>query len=134
MNTILKLCAIKSTFFSMVHINKKNKQAGIKPVYWNEFTNWNKRKKYRTWFLPTSEISSCGISHGKIISVNWLLCYRFFQYFEISNSLFFYISFLMETAPYLFQLALKFYRNPYIYTIVVIQGWGLKPTSVQVID
>ena len=26
----------------------------------------------------TSGISSCGISQGKIISVNWLLCYRFF--------------------------------------------------------
>ena len=36
------------------------------------------RKSYRIWFRPTSGISSCGISHGKIISVNWLLCYRFF--------------------------------------------------------
>ena len=28
--------------------------------------------------MPTSGISSFGISQGKIISVNWLLCYRFF--------------------------------------------------------
>ena len=35
-------------------------------------------KSYRIWFLPTSGISSCGISQGEIISVNWLLCYRFF--------------------------------------------------------
>ena len=35
-------------------------------------------KSYRLWFLPTLGISSCGISEGKIISVNWLLCYRFF--------------------------------------------------------
>ena len=36
------------------------------------FSNWNE-KKYRIWFLPTSGISSCSISQGKIISVNWLL-------------------------------------------------------------
>ena len=36
------------------------------------------REKYRIWFLSTSGISSCSISQGKIISVNWLLCYRFF--------------------------------------------------------
>ena len=36
------------------------------------------RKNYRIWFLSTSGISSCGISQGKTISVNWLLCYRFF--------------------------------------------------------
>ena len=34
------------------------------------------RKNYRIWFLPISGISSCGLSQGKIISVNWLLCYR----------------------------------------------------------
>ena len=43
------------------------------------------RKNYRIWFLPISEISSCGISHGKIISVNWLLCYRFFVASNIHN-------------------------------------------------
>ena len=37
------------------------------------------RKNYGIWFLPTSGISSCGISQGKIISLNWLLCYRFFD-------------------------------------------------------
>ena len=36
------------------------------------------RKNYRIWFLPISGISSCGISQGQIISVNWLLCYRSF--------------------------------------------------------
>ena len=36
------------------------------------------RNNFRIWFLPTSGISSCGISQGKIISVNWFLCYRFF--------------------------------------------------------
>ena len=36
------------------------------------------RKNCRIWFLTTSGISSCDISQGKIISVNWLLCYRFF--------------------------------------------------------
>ena len=40
------------------------------------------RKNYRIWFLPTSGISSCGISQGKIISVNWLLCYRSFEAFK----------------------------------------------------
>ena len=43
------------------------------------------RKNYRIWFLPISEISSCGISHGKMISVNWLLCYRFFLASNIHN-------------------------------------------------
>ena len=28
------------------------------------------KKNYRIWFLPTSGISSCGISQGQIISVN----------------------------------------------------------------
>ena len=37
------------------------------------------QKSYRIWFLPTSWKSSCGISQGEIVSVNWLLCYRFFQ-------------------------------------------------------
>ena len=32
------------------------------------------RKNYRIWFLPKSGISGYGISQGKIISVNWLLC------------------------------------------------------------
>ena len=32
------------------------------------------RKNFRIWFLPTSEISSCDISQGKIISLK----YRFF--------------------------------------------------------
>ena len=36
------------------------------------------RKNYRIWFLSTLGISSCGISQGEIISVNCLLCYRFF--------------------------------------------------------
>ena len=36
------------------------------------------RKNFKIWFLPTSGISSCSFSLGKIISVNWLLCYRFF--------------------------------------------------------
>ena len=36
------------------------------------------RQNYRAQFLPTSGISSCCISQGKMISVNWLLCYRFF--------------------------------------------------------
>ena len=51
-------------------------------MYWNDYTDWNE-KKYRIWFLPTSGISSCGISQSKITSVNWLLCYRFFNYLEI---------------------------------------------------
>ena len=51
----------------------------INLLYWNDFTDWNE-KNYRIWFLPTSGISSCGISQGKIISVNWLLCYRFFRH------------------------------------------------------
>ena len=36
------------------------------------------RKNYRILFLSISGISSCGISQGKIIPVNYLLCYRFF--------------------------------------------------------
>ena len=40
------------------------------------------RKKDRIWFLPTFGISSCGISQGKTISVNWLLCYRFYDTFD----------------------------------------------------
>ena len=40
------------------------------------------RKNYRIWFLPTSGISSWGISQGKIVSVNWLLFYRFFLSWE----------------------------------------------------
>ena len=43
------------------------------------FLRTGTRKKYRTWFLPTSGISSCDISQGKIIAVHWLLCYRFFE-------------------------------------------------------
>ena len=46
------------------------------------------RKNYRIWFLPTSGITSCGISQGEIISVNWLLCYWFFELFlEIVTNL-----------------------------------------------
>ena len=43
------------------------------------FWTWT-RKSYRIWFLPTSGISNCGISRGKIISVNWRLCYRLFGF------------------------------------------------------
>ena len=32
--------------------------------------------------------SSCGISQGKIISIKWLLCYRFFLSYEMLQSLF----------------------------------------------
>ena len=59
-------------------------------LYWNYFTDWNE-KNYRIWFLrflgflPTSGLSSCGISQGEIISVNWLLCYRFFVLFNKST-------------------------------------------------
>ena len=31
-------------------------------------------------------MSSCGISQGKIISVNWLLSYRFFEDYDIALS------------------------------------------------
>ena len=40
------------------------------------FHGLEREKNYRIW-LPTSGISSCGISQGKIIPVNWLHCYRF---------------------------------------------------------
>ena len=49
----------------------------INLLYWNNFTDCNE-KSYRILFLPTLGIFSCGFSQGKIISVNWLLCYRFF--------------------------------------------------------
>ena len=61
------------------------------------------RKNYRIWFLHTSRISSCGISQGNIISVNWLVCYRFFHKIPLLGtveeksvifSLFFYKYFL----------------------------------------
>ena len=48
-----------------------------------EMILWNgTRKNYIIWFLSTSGISSYGISQGKIISVNWLICYRFFLNFS----------------------------------------------------
>ena len=47
------------------------------------------RKNYKIWFLSTSGISCCGISQGKIISVNWLLCYRFFVDMSANNTHFF---------------------------------------------
>ena len=52
----------------------------INLLYWNDFYGLEREKKYRIRFLPTSGISSCVISQGKIISVNWLLCYRFFHF------------------------------------------------------
>ena len=52
-------------------------------LYWNDFTDWSKKNYERIWFLPTPGISSCGIS-GKIITVNWLLCFRFFWVFCFS--------------------------------------------------
>ena len=45
------------------------------------FYRLEREKNYWIWFLPTTGVSSCGISQGEIISVNWLLCYRFFQRF-----------------------------------------------------
>ena len=60
--------------------NHFNKQAVfINLMYRNNFTDWNERKNYRIWFLPTSGISSSGIWQSKTISVNWLLCYGFFE-------------------------------------------------------
>ena len=57
----------------------------INLLYWNDFYGLEREKKYRIWFLPTSGISSCVISQGKIISVNWLLCYRFFHFNSAQN-------------------------------------------------
>ena len=57
------------------YINKlSEKISSTKMILWTEA-----RKNYRIRFLATSGISSCSISQGKIISVNWLLCYRFFD-------------------------------------------------------
>ena len=42
------------------------------------------------WFLPTSGISSCGISQGKIILVNWLLCYGFFDHMSLELFIWFW--------------------------------------------
>ena len=44
------------------------------------FYGLEREKNYRAWLLPTSGISGCGISQGKTISVNWILCYRFFNF------------------------------------------------------
>ena len=69
---------LPSTFNSFVTKTKffcRNKLSEL--ISCTEMIEWT-RKNYRIWFLSTSGISSCGISQGKIISVNWLLCYRFF--------------------------------------------------------
>ena len=39
--------------------------AWIDLLYWNDFTDWNEKKIIE--FLPTSGITSWGISQGKII-------------------------------------------------------------------
>ena len=64
----------------LIYFLKLKQDVWINLLYWNDFIDWNEKKNYRIWFLPTSGISSSGISQSKIISVNWLLCYRFFHF------------------------------------------------------
>jgi len=76
------------------------------------------RKNYRIWFLPTSGISSCGISQGKTISVNSDLCYRFFGP-RILNTLFFWLT--------QFWLVLVL-RLAQASSLVLVHKWLLKCT------
>ena len=68
-----------STILNFLFLNKIINQTSClnKSLVLKWFYDWNE-KNYRIWFLPTSGISSFGFGSYKIISVNWLLCYRFF--------------------------------------------------------
>ena len=55
----------------------------INLLYLNDFMYWNEKKLYNIISARASGLSSCGISQGKIISVNRLLCYKYLDDFVI---------------------------------------------------
>ena len=88
---------------------------------WNSNIFW-------IWFLPTSGISSCGISQGEIISVNWLLCYRFFV-----NCFFF--SFLIYLSHFLLTPSITWitlFIRPLSLGLLLFTLCHRSPRSVQV--
>ena len=57
----------------------KETSCQYKSLVLNCFTDWNEKKSIKYDFCPHQEYQLAGgFSQGKIISVNWLLCYRFF--------------------------------------------------------
>ena len=73
----------------------------------------------KVWFLFPLETScmllcSCGISQGEIISVNWLLCYRFFRVDFSSRKMFMknvarFFPFFSSFFPLHFHISFEFF-------------------------
>ena len=70
----LPMIQIFSWILFMCPLNKLSEEISSTEMILRTGTRIN----FWIWFLPTYGISSCGISQGEIILVNWLLCYRFF--------------------------------------------------------
>ena len=118
-----KYSLLSAVIFRRIKRVIKKQAVWINLLYWNDFADCNE-KNYRIWFLPSWKISSCGISKGKINSVNWLLCYRFFDdiciNFQPQTFTCKYISYNTHTYIIQYTLILSFR----VYYDIFIPAWS----------